>query len=168
MMNTHVRDNLMAILHPFHSEHTTITIDNTVVQTSLFTTAPVIVANDLGSTGRIFVEIWGEFGADATDGTWRVKFGGSTILTEVEQMPSGTNVPFKMEVDIINSSTSAQFVQWRFNADSSGAVGSMVKDATSAIDTTTNQTLDVSFEWSAATSGRLVRKFVSRVSVAQG
>jgi hypothetical protein len=181
IMNTHVRDDLLALLHPFHNENTTITVSNTTNQTSLFTTAPVITGGSMGANGRIEVELWGIYvmNAGAMTMTVRVKFGGVTQITAsvaTATADPSTNA-WKMNVTILNrASASSQMVYLNGNGQTPGGGdsfgrGSMLElndiTITPTVNTASDQTLDVSVQWSAASASASWSKYSSRVYVAQ-
>jgi hypothetical protein len=180
IMNTHVRDNLLAIHHPVHVENSTITVTNTATETTLFTAAPTIAANALGTSGWLRVYLWGTYANNTSTRTltFRVKFGGVTHIAEVIGTPTaaaGTQA-VRFEVDIINTgATNTQLVMTHWvglkpgdSADFDHSVAIANSRATGAIDTTANQTLDITVQWSVIDAATSWVENCSRVMLMQG
>jgi hypothetical protein len=175
IMNTHVRDNLLALPHLFHAENTNIPCSNTTNQTSQFTTPPVIPADALGESGRIIIEIWGDYLYNNSQTlTYRVKFGGTTHITNTHISGlglSGTTFSYKTTIDILNKgATDSQHIHLHVIGPNTAGEPDLLlagSRATGTIDTTADQTLDVSVQWGGASSSVAWDKEVSRVYIAQ-
>lgn len=178
LLNTHVRDNLKAISHPYDYSPSDVDVANTVTETSLW--SKVIAGDDLGANGMLLLDLQGDIlhnnaGADTV--TIRVKFGGATQLAITDTFNSATNAsrfPWKWLVKVENrGATNAQFLSahfhhWSLNLPPSavtgiGGVGTNSERVglvsnTAAIDTTADQTLQVTAQWSAASTNNSFRK----------
>src|SRR5215831_19387047 len=131
MLNTNVRDNMNAVLHPLAQDGTEIAVSNTTAATSLgsFT----VPANTMGNNGVIDVMwggdlLWNRSLSDYIGLT--VQFGGVTILADtVGDFTSAlfaTYRPWSLHLSIINKgSTSNQFAQlaWEFAYNQSASPG---------------------------------------------
>lgn len=182
IMNTHVRDNLLGILHPVHVENTDIAVTNSTTETSQFSTPPTISADTMGVNGWFRAHIWCSYINNTATRTMtlRVKFGGTTHITAVIGAPSSGSTTVhsvKLEVDVINqASASAQLVTAHAtgaranntaNGSFDGAVMLLGEQATATIATTSNQTFDVSVQWSAVDTNVTWTKLCSRVMLMQ-
>lgn len=185
LMNTHVRDNLNALLHPLALSGTTTTISNSVVETSLgsFT----VPGNSMGSNGELDVLYEGEYRSlRAVSDTVRIKvqFGGTTYVgalstDTIPLCPRGLLldwVVWRLEIKIINlGSTSSQFLSAHWTAPGPGGAGSQtsvgtwlqindssdqIAHARPTIDTTADRTFDVKATLSAASTNLEFKRYL--------
>ncbi len=181
LLNTHVRDNLKSIWHPYDYSPTDVDAANTTAETSLW--SKTITGNDMGANGVLALDIAGDAlrNNSAFDTlTIRVKFGGSTVVGITDnfnqQGTSGVRIPWRWQIRVENrGSASSQFVfttlfSWNWNislpAVLGGGIGALGTNGerigmlsnTSSVDTTSNQTLQVTVQWSAASANDSWRK----------
>ncbi len=192
LLNTHVRDNLRAVIHPYDFSSADADVANTVTETSLW--SKVITGNDMGSTGMLRLMLEGDYlYNNSTSDTirLRVKFGGSSVVDFGTVVPSNvTNAsrwPWELEVRLYNeSATNAQLVTARVfgrgkatsaittgigwigfsDAASGGALSGMGQNAV-AVDTTADQTFQVTAQWSAANANNSWRKRLAILHLGQ-
>ncbi len=150
-----------------------VTVSNTTTETSIYSFS--IPANTLGATGGIRLSLGGDGLNNDPLGTGtlkvRVKLGGVTVLvTEAMDLTNSADA-FKLalQVWLLNSATGAQ--KWSakldintgpasFTASLGDAVFAFhaVGHVSSSIDTTSAQTLDITVEWSAASTNHSLSK----------
>lgn len=138
---------------------------NTTENTVLTTT---ITGGSLSTSGSIRLRIPISFGTSATAETWtiRLKFGGSTVQTITltsAVVGGGTNTALNGFIEALivnNASLSAQFVGFYANVapqisgiNPAAIYASQPADTTSAVDTSTNQTLAVTVQRSNGSGG---------------
>lgn len=182
LLNTHLRDNLLAVHHPFQAENSDIDATNTSNEVSMFTSAPVILANSLGSNGWLRCTMWGDYFMNSTarSMTLRVKFGGTTHISAALGTSAGASAsraPWKLDLDIVNQgATNAQLVNtflmapWPTGSTSSWDENfrlQICETANGTIDTTSNQTFDITVQFDTAATTYSWRKLCSRVWLAQ-
>ena len=182
LMNTHVRDNELALYHPLALETADRDVASTASELSLWSTTAggvTVPANAMGTNGAIRVHfvgdyLWNNNAADTV--TVRVKFGGSTVLSAWSDVMSGGSLSasrfaWDLAVCVCNrGATNAQVVQSVMNVDIGVNVydtGTRVRIATSAVNTTVAQTLDVTAQWSAASAGNSIKKFWAQMLLGQ-
>lgn len=187
LLNTHVRDNLRSLTHLTDLSSGDVDVQNTATETTIYSV--LIPGGSMGSTGSLVMEMVGDYlhnnaGADTL--TARVKFGGVTIIdasTNWNGLVGALRQPWEWQVVVRNeSATSAQLVTLRSLAMSmnspapTAGIGILaVTEArshgllqnTAAIDTTVNQTLLVTAQWSAASTNNSWRRRWARVVTGQ-
>lgn len=182
LLNAHLRDNLLTLLHPFHTENTLIDVTNTGAETSLFSTAPTVLANTLGVSGHIHAELFGDYINNLPDGmTLRIKLGGTTVSQILVTAPfawNGSRHSYKLVVDLLNlGATNSQMIYVALEGTSADAAdtGSFIvsrilraqKQDTATIDTTADRVFDITVDWFSASGSTSWRKRASRVLLAQ-
>ncbi len=145
-----------------------VTVGNTTDETSVF--SATITGGDMGATGWLRVTVTGSIEQSSGGGvnfTVRLKLGATTLCSALATMLSGANVgAFRFVGYIANTSSSAQKAtlyneQLRTNVanQSKGITG------TGAEDTSTNKTLDITAEWSAANANATLTKTIGMVEL---
>jgi len=186
MMNTHVRDNLRAVLHPLAQSGATVLVSNSTVQTSLgsFT----VPANTMGANGVLDVLYQGEQRAQTSSnlsGTVRISLGGVTVLSgSYNAQTYNVNQDWKfweLIVRVINlGSTGSQFVSGNFrHAYDSGTNDTTTRGsiayfgvlegaghAYASVDTTVDRIFDATIQLSNANANFEFRKSLLRAAVA--
>jgi hypothetical protein len=160
-LNTHVRDNLLSVQHAHGRENSQKGPVNTTSETSLYTTAPVIAANSLGSTGSFYAFHAGiaKQGVSSSGGfTIRVKFGGSAVISQTwgDTLNAGSEGYWMIQVFLENlSATNSQRVVLDINSSVNRMAG-FLYHATAAVDTTSAQTFDVTIQPGTASNDMYV------------
>ncbi len=146
-------------------------VENTVTETSVY--SHLVPANQLGVDGGFEALIAGSLLVNVAGNlTIRIKFGGVTILPggPADLADDSTRAEFALRFTMLNLTTgtqkwSVEFVALPGTGDFpivSGASGLKhhhgVGQASSSVDTTTAQTLDVTVEWSVASANLSWRK----------
>lgn len=194
LLNTHVRDNLKAIPHPYHSSVATVDVTNTVSETSLY--SATITGNDLGSNGFLTVTLMGDYlyNNSASDTVrLRFKFGGTTHMNDTVAFASSdlANLrrPWKIVYTIWNAgAANSQWMSAELGysglevggagtpSNPSAGIGqfgvggfSMLGiSSAAAIDTTAAQTVEITAQWSAASANDSLRRRVANTFLANG
>lgn len=158
-MNTHVRDNLAALERVLDRDMTDATVANTVTETSVY--LKTIPANTIGATGSLRIVIAGQTTRGQTSGslTGRLKFGGTTLSSGLiggYGGGTGSNDSLLIEIWIHNVTASTQ--KWHHNTHGAAYGSNPAASArgSSSIDTTISRDLEVTMQWSAASSDRSV------------
>lgn len=157
----------------------TVDIQNTAVETSMY--QKVIQGGDMGTSKSLRLTMLGDFlhnnGAGDT-ATFRFYFGGVQQMAVVNQFNSELNaarIPWKMVVHLANlGAANSQFMQgeWflRRPGAGTGAATGIGGDQTAmtwsdlgittlgTVDTTANQTLNVTVQWSAGSANNSWRQ----------
>jgi hypothetical protein len=175
LLNTHVRDNLLSLRHPYHTENTEIEVISDATQVSLFTSAPTISGGDLGANGWLKAYLWCSLMMNSTSRSWtmRVKYGGTNVISQVYGPAGGaaaTVYTMDLEVDLLNlGATNSQLVALRWRGFEEGVVRGQSEDhhATAAIDSTVDQGFDITVQFDASASTYSLKKLASRVQLAQ-
>ena len=185
MLNTDHRDNLLAMLHPYDYASSDLDVANTVSETSLW--SKVVTGAALGTSGRMVAEITGDYlfnNAAADTATIRVKFGGSTVMTHTFGAYAATGgsgrYHWRLLVVVANKgATNSQEVStvsfWHNHQFVSSASATGTAQASSishgsnytAVDTTADQTFQVTAQWSAASANLSWRKRVAVLLLGQ-
>lgn len=185
LLNTHIRDNLLAASHPYDFSSNDVEVTNTTNETSIW--SKLISGGALGATGRAELVMEGDFlrNSPASTLTLRVKFGGSPILGDViltSGNVSTTRLAWMLEVWVTNrSSTSSQLVTARLGWDDSNNANTMsvagvgdfstgtsgLGQNTASVDTSADQTFDVTVQWSGASTNNAWRKRLAVLRLAQ-
>lgn len=169
----------------FYRENDDKDIVNTTTSTSVFNTAPSITANTLGSTGGLRLTIYGDYlnnSASARTLAPKVIFGSTNVINPgamATTIADNANRRYwKIVVELWNTATNAQLVNWWFVlSDFSASVG-IINDlkngqtmwmaegyGTASEDTTATKTLDVQMAHSAAHASLSFRKKVAFVEL---
>jgi len=172
LLNTHLRDNLKAISHPYDVNYTDVDVVSTATETTVY--SKTITGGDMGANGSLELLVLGDHmmnNSTLDTVTLRVKWGGSTVFTG----SGGTNTinanrdGSGVHLWIVNKgSTSSQIMVCGMAVGmvTGGATGSVGRGgvgigglpATAAVDTTSSQTLQVTAQWSAASANNSWRK----------
>lgn len=131
---------------------TEVTISNTLVETNMFSVT--IPGGLFGLTDLLIVRTWGSMTiAAAANGTVRMKYGGTTMGSTVTNVTT-TGTVFDSHYYFFlrnNGATNAQIATSTYEIDGS----SFTTQGTAAIDSTVNQTLAISWQWSVANAGNI-------------
>lgn len=184
--DTYIFDNLLSLMHPLEAPTTgDLDVVSSVAETTLYSVT--VPANSLGTNGCVLMDLAGDFlhnnvGVDTI--TVRVKFGGVTLLDAATDWNSGVGAarkPWRWEIRVGNEgATNAQLV-WLHSvamfpsatSPTAGigylAVGDPrahgIVQNTAAIDTTVDQTLLVSVQWSASSVNNSWRRRWARTLI---
>jgi hypothetical protein len=184
LLNTHLRDNLLALLHPLTLSGTAVDVQNTVTETSLgsFT----VPGNSMGANGTVYALYAGDFlwnNNTANQINLRIKFGGTTHIQGLITPALGGLLVQRMfwalEVRLINAgTTSTQFLMSSLARPRVGGTSGQTSLATwqtidplaahalPTIDTTADRTFDVSAQWSAASANNSWRRYIMHAQIA--
>lgn len=183
-LTTYVGDNLMSLPHKLALDTADRDVANTTSELSIWSTTAggfTVPANKLGTNGSLEVLLWGDYlwnNNVANTVTIRVKFGGATVLTPWAAAPgsslSATRFGWWIKVMIANrGATNSQIIGTMggttFNTASAPGFTNLGAAApvTGAVDTTVNQTFDISAQWSAASVNNSWKKVWSRALLAR-
>jgi len=175
-LNTNIRDNTNALLHPLALSGTLVTISNSAAETSIgsFT----VPGNTMGANGTLDILYAGTIkhahaGGDSM--TVRLKFGGTTHLADSITFSQIENeLYFELRVRVINLGlTSSQFLiaDW---SSPSGLTGTnqttlatwqnpstlYVAHALPAIDTTADRVFDATVQFSIASGSLELKRYL--------
>ncbi len=174
LLNTHVRDNELALPHPYDYAPADVDVVNTVTETSLW--SKLITGGDLGPNGLLHLTLLGDLlynNSTLDTATVRFKFGGATVLGLGLGTPgiqlNAARRPWIYHVLLSNRGASnsqllhASFGRAHDFPDASPGIGggsSVVEfgQATAAVDTTVDQTFEVTAQWNAASVNDSFRK----------
>ena len=175
ILNTDHRDNLSAILHPYNYAPSDVDVVSTITETSVY--SKVITGGDLGSNGLAKLMLICDAlynNSTANTLTLRFKFGGSSVLAGVQSGTlSASRRVIHIELCVANRGATNSQLVWAsgFAALGSPLVGignsQLLQDQsyfplglqnTVAVDTTADQTLEVTAEWSASSANNSFRK----------
>jgi len=171
---TYSLDNLLALLHPYAYSPTDVDVVNTVTETILW--SQVITGGDMGASGSLELFTFGDFlwnNNTADTLTLRLKFGGSPVMTmlggTLSSSLSATRQTWYARAYVFNSATNAQtfYVEGRADRSSGGDNEIWALPATAAVDTTVDQTLELTAQWSAASVNDSWRKLHAVLRLAQ-
>lgn len=159
IMNTHVRDNLLVVKRQHAATVADTTIANTLTETNVHTST--LAAGELGANGWLEVHIAGTItrGTGAGQLTFRLKLGGTTILTSATGFGGGTGTgsPFVVRCYVKNQNAAGTQYAWlEGNGPSFGTAFLGPLRATAAIDTSTSKALDVTWQWDTAAVDRSI------------
>jgi len=144
-----------------------VTVGNSTTETSLWGGAKTIAANRITAAGQnIHIKAQGYFsGLNAAALTIRLKIG-ATVFTLAESLPSAiTNSQFRIEGDLTFSAVGASGAVWGYvilhYAATTGRIQPyvipvMLSNASTAWDTTAAKTLDITWQWTAASASNTV------------
>lgn len=187
LLNTHVRDNLLSLSHSYDYSVSDTDVANTAAETSLW--SKVITGGDMGSNGMLKLSILGDYlhnnaGGDSL--AVKVKFGGTTIFNDTLAfggVVGATRQPFWIEAVLANrGSTSSQllsgllfstYANTSAPATGIGFISHSVAQTvgtfsnTAAIDTTTDQTFQITVQWSTASANNSWRKRLGVLNLAK-
>lgn len=174
-LNTHIRDNMLALPHIVGSrEYAEKGVQNSITETSLYTTAPVIPGNTLGTGGTFHAIMMGRTRQGTTSAlnwTWRIKLGGSAVITDGPTAGGGgtsTEGLWWCEVFVeAAGATNSQRVWWRADNTALYARVPSLLTATSAVDMTADQTFDITAQMGTAGTNDLVFKNFSKQYIGQ-
>lgn len=149
-----------ALVTKKHIDISQTTVSNTTTETTVMTgyTVPALM---LGTDKILRITFFGDVvGTAATVGvTWRVKLGGTTILTSnTAQDIESTNVTdFRGTIDVIGTSDQAQFTSIDIKGKQTGAGSAIVygvnEIGTGSVDCRLDQALTVTAQWDVADAG---------------
>lgn len=187
ILNTDHRDNLLVLVHPHTISSTDIDVASSIAETSIgsFT----VLANTLGSQGLLVVRYVGDYlhnNAAGDNLTVKVKFGASTIFNDSVSFNAETSAnrqPWELLFNLENrAATNSQLLTgnwWALSPARSApttGIGDMSLNfatntspiqSTSSIDTTVNQTFDVTVQWTASSANNSFRRRSMRVGLQQ-
>jgi hypothetical protein len=149
ILDTYVSGNLLSLMHAYGTRETnTITVASTTSETSLYTTPPVLVGGDLGSTGTFEAlhHITGDTTADGL--TIRIKLGATTVRTILTNASGTCSGGFlRVNIEALGSEASQRVTTSFEEPDGlfTGAANVRFTD-TAAVDLTTNQTFNVTVQ----------------------
>jgi hypothetical protein len=182
-ITTYIGDNFMSLPHRWALDNLDRDVASTTNELSIWSTTAggfVVTANKLGTNGSLEVELRGDYlfnNNTANTLTIRVKFGGAAVLTAWAAAPgstlSATRWPWFLNVLIANrGATNSQIVSvaggTQFNTASAPGFNSLsAATATAAVDTTVNQTFDITAQWSAASANNSWKKVWARAMLAR-
>jgi len=142
---------------------TTTTVSNTTSETSV---GSMTIPAGSSQQTTFMLELWGTF--DHTTGTptltLRGKIGGTTFATFIATMPASTltNKPWRAQIKIVCITTGVSGT-WRPEMHGSVELTTTttpfcgIPSAATTKDTTANQTLEVTAQWSAASASNTLR-----------
>jgi hypothetical protein len=170
-LNTHVRDNLLAIPHPVQNENTTIDIVNSATEQVFYTYG--LPADALGANGYLIAEVIGDILTNntGTSGlfTLKMKIGASDFFTfSAAYADNPTRNTFHLFFFVINrGSTSSQIVRVEpgFPPPTTGSVSNSSLEAT--FDSTAGQIIQMSWQWNQADTQNSFRRLWSRTLLAK-
>lgn len=189
---TYLFGNLLALPHFYGTwGNADLDVNTTVAETTLMPATQTIVGNDMGATGRLYWEAIFDMQTNVL-GTLilRLKLGATTIVQSAAWTPgnaiqSATRVSGVLRAWVENrNATNAQLgaLQLLYSSVGSGnpattGVGSFdpsnttsfggVITNTSAVDTTVNQALDVTAQWSVSNAALSFRVRSSKLYLAK-
>jgi hypothetical protein len=190
ILNTDHRDNLLSLMHPLEAPTTAnLDVNTTVAETTLYSVT--VPSNALGTTGLAVMELGGDLLHNNVAGdtlTIRVKFGGVTQWASgawnFQNALNALRLPWRLNVELASKgATNAQelFINghvYAANATPPATTGlggpvtnlDMVFSGAStsgapAIDTTANQTLEVTVQWSASSANNSFRRRWARTLI---
>jgi hypothetical protein len=143
------------------SKVTTTTVQNTTSETSLMLWT--IAANNANPGSTYHLTVFGTADITGTPtGTFRVKLGGTTLLTLAVTCAANTNRPWCVRADLECITTGGSGT-WRVTArleDRMAAAEHWTMDTSATAttkDTTVGQGFEVSFQWSVASASNVCR-----------
>jgi hypothetical protein len=170
-MNTYLRDNTLALMHPVGSrEFASAGPSNTLTETSLYTSPPTIPGGAVGTSGTFVAYIAGlqqQFFAGLS-WTWRVYLGATAVLTYTQAggNASGTEGAFWLEVTVeALGAANAQAILVKGGTKATQAVIPTVAYATSSVDLSADRVFDVKVQVSHAGVGDHALKQFSKQMV---
>ena len=161
-LEQHVITEAPMPLRILNATATTTVGPNDIAETSLF--SATIPGRLLGTSGRLYGNILGNSDSDAgTNFTFRIKFGGTTFATLINNPSSATAKAVLVDFTVINKGSAAVNEGWgRYSQES--IAGDALDFGSGTVDTTANQTLQVTGQWGGiADPDRIMR--VSYVDV---
>jgi hypothetical protein len=192
-LDTYILNNLEALEHPIGAP-TTATDDWANLGTGEHTCYSVVVgANTMGTNGSVLMQMRGDYlknNVDADTMTFRIKFGGVTLYADTFGTigVSADRSPWRFDIDLMNlGATNSQFLSASFlmmdpnNTLPTAGIGPIVNTGTTvglfmglpsittlgAVDTTSNQTLAFTVQWSASSANNSWRRRWARAYVAK-
>jgi len=184
-ISTYIFDNLLAIQHPYDYSPSDVDVNTTTSETSLW--SKVIAANDLGSNGHMIARLSGDYlfnNAAANTATIRVKFGGSTVMTHTfgaqSTLGGAVRYHWRLIAQVGNkgaaNSQEVSSVSWWHNhqfVSSASATGTAQASTIlhgsnyTSVDTTSDQTFQVTVQWSASSANNSWRKRLAALYLAR-
>jgi hypothetical protein len=183
-LNTHLRDNSLAVWHPYDYSSADNDINTTAAETSLW--SKTITGGDMGTNGVLVLRMEGDslYNRNVADTlTIRLKFGGSAVVGDAYTFPShalsASRYPWLMDIRVANrGATNSQLVtlNWRggYGTPTVAGIGNLLTDFddgfitnTAAVDTTSDQTLQVTVQWSASSANNSWRKRLATLHLGQ-
>lgn len=174
-LNTHVRDNLLALPHPLDNANTTLEIVNNATDQAFYSYA--IPANALGANGYVTSEIIGDVLTNntSTSGQFNLalRYGppGGPYTPIFSQQGEYSDDPgrrtFRSQFFLINrGATNSQILRWEpgFPQVTLGSIVSA--QAETAIDTTTTLEIYFFWQWTTADSNNSLRRLWARTLLA--
>jgi len=178
ILNTHLRYQLLALVHPYDSVQSDFEVASNATEQPLYTR--LITGNDLGVNGLALLRLDGDVLSNAGHTLRvRVKFGGAPVLDSGAFAPttqnSATRQPWWLEVRVQNRSVAgAQLVVAEYMCSQPGATTGLgkfdttqsvtaaltlgVMQNTAAVDTSVDQTLQVTVQWSGSSASSAFRR----------
>lgn len=161
MFNADVRDNLLVVTHMEDVEPTSVDVTNTTAETSIF--SYTVPANRMSTNRMLRLTLLGDLlynNSDTNQVTLRTKLGGTTINT-YNCDPSGLSIArrwWELVIYVANrNATNSQIV---ISSMHGGAVPSLneVQGSGAAINTAVDALLEVTAQWSAASTNNSFRR----------
>ncbi len=189
IFNTHLRDQLLALGHPYAAELSQLDRTNSVAEQSIFATPPTLTGGDLGANGWALIRAAGDglHNNAATSITWRLKLGATTICGDAVT-PAANATRFAWQLECLIHNIASQAVQrarvllitTRLGETASVAgTGALALDGTAVVnggllignaveDTSSNKVLDFTVQYAVATTLVSWRREWVDVLLAQG
>ena len=191
-LSTYVLNNLLSLEHPLEAPTTAnLDVNTTTTETTLYSVT--VPANKMGTNGIVRVQMYGDYvhnNVAADTITVRIKFGGLTSWAQASNLGNAvaaTRHPWLLDFFIANKgATNAQELFGSVQTEgadfgpASTGIGAAFVETTSAIfpalastsgaptiDTTVNQSLLVSVQWSASSANNSWRRRWARTLIGQ-
>lgn len=163
-------DGVYYVMEQFKDTASKTTTSNTSEQ-SIFTTTPTIAGGRMGASGTLEINAFGTLAAAGATKTltFRVKLGSTTILTTHAETIAETNaMNWVMKIIIQNTATNAQKTSFQFwpirqNTSNSTAVDPIIDYETAAVDTTIDQTLDITAQYGTVSSTITKESIIAKI-----
>ena len=171
--------NFLSLPHRLDLQTADKDVVSTTTETSAWSALPgmLVPANALGDNGSIAVTLFGDllYNNDVADTlAVRVRFGGSIVLTissdlfGASGLQGATRSPWWWEFRLGNrGATNSQALGAKLHYNLSSGRVYVAAVGASAIDTTVDQTLDLTVQWSAASANDSFKRFWGQALLAQ-
>ena len=186
--NSYVLQNLLSMPHPLEAPTTSaLDVVSTVAETTLYSVT--VPGNAMGANGSVEMFLMGDYLHNNVAGDtlrFRFKFGGVTWYSSITDFGTSLGAnrqPWKLELAMMNVGATnvqrgygtVQYFSANVTAPTIG-IGNVTVDtfqplgmgsAAGTVDTTVNQTLLVSVEWSASSANNSFARRWARTLIAQ-
>lgn len=153
-MNTHVRDNLTAAKGLYYSSAANVSVTNTTTETTLASFS--VAAGTLGTNNLIEVTLLGTYLQNvSTSGTLRLKYGATTVLTLAGILGANSAAApgYRMTAYLFaENATNAQVGVFEVIVGPTNQAIWVTDVGNAAEDSTVAKTLEVTFQWAAASA----------------